>query len=293
MEVAARWGDAVNDHSSITDVASVDRFRERVETACETVGRDPSTLRLTAWTRVAPSPDGRLDADRSDTIAGTPQSIADRLAELHAAGIEHLTCFIGDEDDGHQYPALTAKALDRFAPILEALRACTAAAPTCSGGFRRCWARAGLVGTWSDSVDKGGSAMLKTIARTTDVAPGQVRAFEIGEHGAEAVNRTPIPLLKSVGVGRSKGTRITLANVAARSTPSTTRAPTRGCSLGDGKLDGSVVQCACHGSRFDVTSGAVVRGPAEEPVRSGTLSMSPTARSRSRSTCSRPCSPGS
>ena len=56
MEVAARWGDAVNDHSSITDVASVDRFRERVETACETVGRDPSTLRLTAWTRVAPSP---------------------------------------------------------------------------------------------------------------------------------------------------------------------------------------------------------------------------------------------
>ena len=28
-----------------------------------------------------------------------------------------------------------------------------------------------------------------------------------------------------------------------------------------------MVQCACHGSRFDVTSGAVVRGPAEEPVR--------------------------
>ena len=54
---------------------------------------------------------------------GTPQSIADRLAELHAAGIEHLTCFIGDEDDGHRYPALTAKALDRFASILEALRA--------------------------------------------------------------------------------------------------------------------------------------------------------------------------
>ena len=42
----------------------------------------------------------------------------------------------------------------------------------------------------------------------------------------------------------------------------------RGCSLGDGKLDASTLQCACHGSRFDVTSGAVVRGPAEEPVRS-------------------------
>jgi nitrite reductase/ring-hydroxylating ferredoxin subunit len=37
--------------------------------------------------------------------------------------------------------------------------------------------------------------------------------------------------------------------------------------LGDGKLDGSTLQCACHGSRFDVTSGAVVRGPAADPVR--------------------------
>ena len=110
--------------------------------------------------------------------------------------------------------------------------------------------------------------MLKTIARTTDVAPGQVRAFEIGEHGAEAVNRTRIPLLKSVGVGRSKGTRITLANVAGTLHAIDDTCTHRGCSLGDGKLDGSVVQCACHGSRFDVTSGAVVRGPAEEPVRS-------------------------
>ncbi len=40
----------------------------------------------------------------------------------------------------------------------------------------------------------------------------------------------------------------------------------RGCSLADGTLDGSVVTCPCHGSQFDVTTGAVVRGPAEEPV---------------------------
>ena len=26
--------------------------------------------------------------------------------------------------------------------------------------------------------------------------------------------------------------------------------------------------CACHGSQFDVTSGAVLRGPAQRPVRS-------------------------
>ena len=42
----------------------------------------------------------------------------------------------------------------------------------------------------------------------------------------------------------------------------------RGCSLANGELDGTIVTCACHGSQFDVTSGAVVRGPAETPVRS-------------------------
>jgi nitrite reductase/ring-hydroxylating ferredoxin subunit len=40
----------------------------------------------------------------------------------------------------------------------------------------------------------------------------------------------------------------------------------RGCSLAQGTLEGTVVTCPCHGSQFDVTTGAVVRGPATEPV---------------------------
>jgi nitrite reductase/ring-hydroxylating ferredoxin subunit len=40
------------------------------------------------------------------------------------------------------------------------------------------------------------------------------------------------------------------------------------CSLAEGDLDGTVVTCICHGSQFDVTSGAVKRGPAEAPVGS-------------------------
>ena len=110
--------------------------------------------------------------------------------------------------------------------------------------------------------------MLRTVARTTDVEPGQVRAFEIREDGAEAVGRSRIPLLKTIGIGRSKESRITLANVAGTIFAIDDTCTHRGCSLGDGKLDGSTVQCACHGSRFDVTSGAVVRGPAEDPLRS-------------------------
>jgi nitrite reductase/ring-hydroxylating ferredoxin subunit len=40
------------------------------------------------------------------------------------------------------------------------------------------------------------------------------------------------------------------------------------CSLAEGHLDGTVVTCPCHGSQFDVTTGGVLRGPAQEPVRS-------------------------
>ena len=132
--------------------------------------------------------------------------------------------------------------------------------------------------------------MLRTIARTTDVEPGHVRAFEVRDDGAEAVGRSRIPLLKTIGVGRSKETRITIANVAGTLSAIDDTCTHRGCSLGDGKLDGSTVQCACHGSRFDVTSGAVVHGPAEDPVRASPF-RSPTA--RSRSTCSWPHPRGS
>jgi nitrite reductase/ring-hydroxylating ferredoxin subunit len=36
----------------------------------------------------------------------------------------------------------------------------------------------------------------------------------------------------------------------------------RGCLLSDGKVDGHVVTCPCHGSRFDVRDGSLLRGPA-------------------------------
>lgn len=42
----------------------------------------------------------------------------------------------------------------------------------------------------------------------------------------------------------------------------------QGCSLAQGRLDGTTVTCPCHGSEFDVTTGDVLRGPANEPVRS-------------------------
>ena len=38
------------------------------------------------------------------------------------------------------------------------------------------------------------------------------------------------------------------------------------CPLSAGLLTGTALMCQCHGSRFDVTTGAVLHGPATEPV---------------------------
>ncbi|OBI00517.1 hypothetical protein A5678_18705 [Mycobacterium sp. E2733] len=36
----------------------------------------------------------------------------------------------------------------------------------------------------------------------------------------------------------------------------------RGCLLSEGDLDGHIITCSCHGSRFDIRDGTLLRGPA-------------------------------
>jgi nitrite reductase/ring-hydroxylating ferredoxin subunit len=38
------------------------------------------------------------------------------------------------------------------------------------------------------------------------------------------------------------------------------------CSLAEGELDGTTIECPCHGSQFDVVTGEVLEGPATDPV---------------------------
>jgi len=38
------------------------------------------------------------------------------------------------------------------------------------------------------------------------------------------------------------------------------------CPLSGGLLTGTTLMCQCHGSRFDITTGAVINGPATEAL---------------------------
>ena len=64
------------------------------------------------------------------------------------------------------------------------------------------------------------------------------------------------------------GTKVNVASASGHLYAFDDTCTHRGCSLAKGKLDGTTLTCPCHGSQFDVTSGAVLRGPAQEPVRS-------------------------
>ena len=63
------------------------------------------------------------------------------------------------------------------------------------------------------------------------------------------------------------GTTVNVTNAGGRLYAFDDACTHMGCSLADGELEGTTVTCACHGSQFDVTSGAVLRGPAQRPVR--------------------------
>ena len=69
------------------------------------------------------------------------------------------------------------------------------------------------------------------------------------------------------------GTKVDVTSVGGRLYAFDDTCTHRGCSLAKGKLDGTTVTCPCHGSQFDVTSGAVVRGPAQQPVRSRSVQV--------------------
>ena len=79
-----------------------------------------------------------------------------------------------------------------------------------------------------------------------------------------ATSEIPDRSMKQVSVG---GIDVMLANVSGYFYALSNKCTHAGGPLAKGKLDGFVVQCPLHGSKFDVRTGAVVGPPAQIPER--------------------------
>jgi nitrite reductase/ring-hydroxylating ferredoxin subunit len=63
----------------------------------------------------------------------------------------------------------------------------------------------------------------------------------------------------------ANGTPVLLANIAGGYYAIGNKCTHRGCKLSSGTLDGGIVKCPCHGSKFNVKTGETVHGPATKP----------------------------
>ncbi len=81
------------------------------------------------------------------------------------------------------------------------------------------------------------------MGKAGDVAPGQVVAFQVEG--------------RSVAVANVDGSLYAFDDVCTH----------RGCSLSEGRLEHMFIVCPCHGSKFAVTDGSVVQGPAQRALK--------------------------
>ena len=86
--------------------------------------------------------------------------------------------------------------------------------------------------------------MVEKIVKKSDVQPGKLIAIDVG------------------------GNQVAVANVGGTFHAFDDACTHRQCSLAEGTLEGTTVTCPCHGSQFDARTGAVLRPPAVQPVRS-------------------------
>jgi nitrite reductase/ring-hydroxylating ferredoxin subunit len=71
----------------------------------------------------------------------------------------------------------------------------------------------------------------------------------------------------------ANGTPILLANIAGEYYAISNKCTHRSCKLSSGTLNGEIVKCPCHGSKFNVKTGEVVHGPAAKPEPKYTVKL--------------------
>ncbi len=121
LGIAARFADAVNVNLPLAGPDDAATVVARVADACRAAGRDPATLAVTGWARLALRPDGSA-VPRPGWLDGAASEVAATLDAIHRAGIAHVTLYPAPDDDPSPLPALTREGLARFARVLEALR---------------------------------------------------------------------------------------------------------------------------------------------------------------------------
>ena len=91
------------------------------------------------------------------------------------------------------------------------------------------------------SIQEAGAGFM-AVSRADDLKEGKIHAFKVLD------------------------TKIAVANVSGTFYAFGDTCTHLQCSLAEGELEETTVTCRCHGSTFDVTSGAVLQGPAQKPV---------------------------
>jgi 3-phenylpropionate/trans-cinnamate dioxygenase ferredoxin subunit len=82
-----------------------------------------------------------------------------------------------------------------------------------------------------------------TVGKADEIAEGEATAFDV--NGEE------------IAVSRVDGALHAFSDICTH----------RRCNLSmGGEIDGTTIECECHGSTFDMVTGEVVEGPATEPI---------------------------
>ena len=98
-------------------------------------------------------------------------------------------------------------------------------------------------GKWREATLDARAGVPVTVARADELAVNQLKLLRVGD--------------RRIVLGRTEDGWVAFDD----------RCPHRGGSLADGAMICGTVQCPWHGSQFDVRSGAVAAGPAEEGIR--------------------------
>jgi 3-phenylpropionate/trans-cinnamate dioxygenase ferredoxin subunit len=82
-----------------------------------------------------------------------------------------------------------------------------------------------------------------SVGKSDEIEEGDARAFQVDDH--------------LIGVARVNGELLAFSDICTH----------RQCNLtAGGEIDGTYIQCECHGSTFDMKTGEVIEGPATEPI---------------------------